>query len=99
MGPLVCVLMGSPGRLALLHACLDWVGVVKGVAQAQTRHCCWYVPAPEGFFEPGCSSSGAYLSAYTATLNIMFSALTSLIRKSWVRSPMGITTQKIKAPQ
>lgn len=23
---------GEPGRLALLHACLDWVGVVMGVA-------------------------------------------------------------------
>ncbi len=23
---------GEPSRLALLHACLDWVGAVKGVA-------------------------------------------------------------------
>lgn len=23
---------GEPSRLALLHACLDWVGVVTGVA-------------------------------------------------------------------
>lgn len=31
-GPLVCMLRGEPGRLALLHACLCWGGAVKGVA-------------------------------------------------------------------